>query len=200
MKEAGLRPLFVTASSALQRDHPLLCHWVGDHIVPLRDALPMWSRDELSYRSRVYPVHRFGLPRAELGPARKKKKKRQKECGWWSRKGENIYFAYLKTISLPHQDREKRAKHTLERGLIAMNRKIPAGNIIITQKHAEHMTPPLAVPRTGLANPLHLKSQRHICRNTHHWAAIVQSYAGEEGEDKGMSLLHHSSHRSQGLT
>lgn len=36
----------------------------------------MWSRDELSYRSRVYPVHRFGLPRAELGPARKKKKKK----------------------------------------------------------------------------------------------------------------------------
>lgn len=81
-----------------------------------------------------------------------------------------------------------------------MSRKTPDGNVKITQKHAEHMTPLLAAPSTGPANTLHLESQRYIYRNAHHAVATVESHAGEEGKDEGVSLPHHSIHRSQGLT
>ena len=62
------------------------------------------------------------------------------------------------------------------------------------------MTPLLAAPSTGPANTLHLESQRYICRNAHHAVPAVESHAGEEGKDEGVSLPHHSIHRSQGLT
>lgn len=66
------------------------------------------------------------------------------------------------------------------------------------KSHKTLRAPPLAAPSTRSANTLHLESQKHSCRNAHCAAAAVESHAGEEGKGEGVSLPHHSIHRSQG--